>query len=177
MRTRYVNVNNVCFPICSPIFFYLAKLIGTVRMFPTSDIHGANAQWTAARRLLLQAFIAFRIETPSGNIFPRANLIKARRTGLLNEQTVTVPQHAAATARCSDSRKGTSRWRREVSKCNFMPQFFSFYSCRRALRHPPRISKYLPQEESLIFQAFSRWFRSGEINSSAKRARRVRNIY
>jgi len=39
-------------------------------------------------RLLLRAFIAFRIETSSGDIFLRANLIKARRTGLLNEQTV-----------------------------------------------------------------------------------------
>lgn len=90
---------------------------------------GAAADW-----LLLRAFIAFRIETPSGNIFPRANLIKARRTGLLNEQTVTAPQHAATTARCSDGRRGTSSWWREVSKCNFMPQFFSFHSCRRALR-------------------------------------------
>jgi len=41
-----------------------------------------------AGRLLLRAFIAFRIETSSGDIFLRANLIKARRTGLLNEQTV-----------------------------------------------------------------------------------------
>lgn len=90
-------MRSTCFPICFPIFFFLYPLIGAVRMFPASDIRGANAQWAGR---LLRPFIASRIETPSGNIFPRANLIKARRTGLLNEQTVAAPQHAARMHRC-----------------------------------------------------------------------------
>lgn len=151
-----------------------------------SDIRGANVQWATATGRLLRAFIAFRIETPSGNIFPWANLIKARRTGLLNEQIV------AGTAACGYD-GAARRWPRrhwQVAARRKQMQFYasvfliSLLSSRAAPTRrpfrpaPPR--KYPPQEESLIFRTFSPLVSAssrGEMNSAAKRARRVRNIY
>lgn len=140
----------------------------------------------AAGRLVLRAFIAFRIETPSGNIFPRANLIKARQSGLLNEQTVAAPQHAARTARrCS---RAKAHWQ-VAGRCKQM-QFYasvfliSLLSSRAAPARPAFFPSRAPSRKSPPPRRRSLWS-SGPFPISPHlpagkwipRSRRIRNIY
>lgn len=72
----------------------------------------------------------------------------------------------------TDDRKHRGRWRRDASKCNFMPQFFSFRSCR-----PAKVSSAL--EDRLIF---SSWFcifpRGNKLADQASATRELRiNVF
>lgn len=70
------------------------------------------------------------------------------------------------------ARRHRGRWRRDASKCNFMPQFFSFRSCR-----PAKVSSAL--EDRLIF---SSWFcifpRGNKLADQASATRELRiNVF
>lgn len=175
-------MRTTCFPASSSLLFYLwLKVKGErgdcTRVFPASDIRCANAQWAHGTRIAgdqstsrLLHSSSFRIETQSGNIFSRANLIKARRVGFLNEQTAAGANATTTTGRSRWRRRG--RWRRDASKCNFMPQFFSFRSCRAA-----KVSSTL--EDRLIF---SSWFcifpRGNKLGDQASATRELRiNVF
>lgn len=138
---------------------------------------------TAAGRLLLRAFIAFRIETPSGNIFSRANLIKAQQTGLLNKQTVVAPQHASR----GDGREGTGRGDAGEQMQFYASVFLiSPLSTRAAPIWPAFLPPHAIAEVSFVggasdlpdfFPLVSHLSAGKKMNSTAKRIRRVRNIY
>lgn len=110
--------------------------------------------------LLLRAFIAFRIETPSGNIFPRANLIKARQTGLLNEQTVVACVWNGA-ARRWYGQVAARCWRANAILClsfsHFAPVIARHANLTRVPFRPAPSRWYPSPEEPLIFRTFSRW--------------------